>query len=73
MVYKFFDKKLAETHAKESATDKGTGVNTEHLRLEHELHKQIISKFGNCMVHSSFKDNILGVDLANMQLISQDN
>ena len=34
-----------------------------------ELHKPIIRKFQRQKVHSSFEDNILGTNLADMQLI----
>ena len=64
MVYKFFDKKSA----------KGSGVsNTENSELANELHQPIIRKFKKRKVYSSFKDNIWGVDLADMQLISKYN
>ena len=38
-----------------------------------ELHKLIIKKFKRRKVYSSVKDNIWGVDLAYMQLISKYN
>ena len=60
MVYKFFDKK-----------SKGSGLKNQ--QLADELHKLIIKKFKKRKVYSSFKDNIWGVDLANMQLISKYN
>ena len=64
MVYKFFDKKSAE----------GSGIsNTENSELVNELHKPIIRKFKKRKVYSSFKDNIWGADLADMQLISKYN
>ena len=62
MVYKFFDKTL------------GSGVNNEikqNQQLAEELHKPIIRKFKKGRVYSSFKDNIWGADLANIQLISK--
>ena len=62
IVYKFFDKK-----------SKGTGIKNEikeNEQLANELHKPIIGKFKKRKVYSSFKDNIWGVDLADMQLIS---
>ena len=65
MVYKFFDKKL-----------KGAGIKNEskeNQKLANELHKPIIKKFKIRKVYSSFKDNIWGVDLADMQLISKYN
>ena len=38
-----------------------------------ELHKPIIRKFKRRKVYSSFKDNIWGVDLADMQVINKYN
>ena len=64
MVYKFFDKK-----------SQGSGVanNNENIQLAEELHKPIIRKFGKRKVYSSFRDNIWGVDLADMQVLSKYN
>ena len=65
MVYKFFDKK-----------SKGAGIKNEikeNQQLANELHKLIIRKFKKRKVYSSFKDNIWGVDLADIQLISKYN
>ena len=65
MVYKFFDKK-----------SKGTGIKNEikeNQQLANEIHKPIIRKFKKIKVYSSFRDNILGIDLADMQLISKYN
>ena len=63
MVYKFFDKKSS-----------GSGLaNKENTQLADELHKPIIRKFNKRNVHSSFKDNIWGADLADMQLLSKFN
>ena len=42
-------------------------------QLAEELHKPIIRKFKKRKVCSSFKDNIWGADLADMQLISKYN
>ena len=50
----------------------GSGVN-ENTKLANELHKPIIRKFNKRKVYSSFKDNIWGVDLADMQLLSKFN
>ena len=62
MVYKFFDEK-----------SQGSGLlsNKENIQLANELHKPIIRKFNKRKVHSSFKDNIWGADLADMQLLSK--
>ena len=61
MVYKFFDKKTIES-----------GID-ENIKLANELHKLIIRKFNKRKVYSSFKDNIWGADLADMQLLSKSN
>ena len=45
----------------------------ENQQLANELHKPIIRKFKKRKVYSSFKGNIWGVDLADMQLISKYN
>ena len=63
MVYKFFDKK-----------SKGSGIiNESNYQLANELHKPIIKKFKKRKVYSSFRDNIWGVDLADMQSLSKFN
>ena len=63
MVYRFFDKK-----------SKGSGIKSmPNQQLANELRKPIIKKNRKRRVYSSFKDNIWGVDLADIQLISQCN
>ena len=63
MVYKFFDKK-----------SKGSGItNDSNYQLPNELHKLIVKKFKKRKVYSSFRDNIWGVDLADMQSLSKYN
>ena len=63
MVYKFFDKKSS-----------GSGIaNEPNYQLANELHKPIIKKFKKRKVYSSFRDNIWGVDLADMQSLSKYN
>ena len=64
MVYKFFDKK-----------SKGSGIvtNESNYQLTNELHKPIIRKFEKRKVYSYFRDNIWGVDLADMQSLSKYN
>ena len=65
VVYKYFDKKTA------------AGANNNEImsnkKVLEELHKLIVRKFQNGKVHSSFIDKILGVDLADMQLIGKFN
>ena len=68
MVYKFFDKK-----SKGSGLKENQGRFLQNSQLANELHKPIIRKFKKRKVYSSFKDNIWGVDLAEMQLISKHN
>ena len=63
MVYKFFDKKsMGSDFVKDSS-----------LILADELHKPVIKKFNKRKVYSQFKDNIWGVDLADMQSLSKKN
>ena len=64
MVYKFFHKK-----------SQGSGVanNNENAQLAEELHKPIIRKFEKRKLYSSFRDNIWGVDFADMQVLSKYN
>ena len=71
MVYKFFDKK---TTAKPSANHvMGSGTAKPNIKLANELHKQIIRKFNKRKVYSSFKENVWGVDLADMKPLSKFN
>ena len=74
MVYKFFDKKF--TWLLDKSVSGSVVANNEikqNLQLAEELHKLIIRKFLIRKVYSGFKDNIWGVDLADMQLISKFN
>ena len=62
--YDGYQRGLASTVYKSS----GSGVNAEpNYQLANELHWQIIRKFKRCKVYSSFRDNIWGVGLADMQ------
>ena len=65
MVYKFFDKKTVGGPVKNK--------NIQNNELAEELHKPIIRKFEKRKVHSSFKNNIWGADLADMQFLSKFN
>ena len=65
MVYKSFDKKST-----------GSGIKNkikQNQQLANELHKPIIRKFKKRKVYVSFKGNVWGLDLADMQLISKYN
>ena len=64
MVYRFFDSKVSGSGAK---------LMPENKQLADELHKPIIRKFGKRKVYSTFKDNIWGADLADLQLLSKYN
>ena len=68
MVYKFVDTKASSPDRKTI----GGGVH-ENIKLVNELHKLIIRTFNKQKVYSSFKDNIWGADLADMQLLSKFN
>ena len=50
----------------------GSGINSSSI-LSDELHKPIIKKFDKRKVYSQFKDNIWGVDLADMQPLIKNN
>ena len=63
MVYKFSNKKSS-----------GTGVaNEPNYQLANEFHKPIIRKFKKRTVCSSYRNNIWGFDLADMQSLSKYN
>ena len=67
MVYKFFDSKVAPLEKKVMS---GKGIKNNKILAE-ELHKSAIKKFNKRKVYSKFKDNIWGVDLADMQSLSK--
>ena len=63
IVYTFFDKKSSES-----------GITNEpNYQLANELHQPIIKKSKKRKVYSSFRDNIWGVDLAEVQSLSKYN
>ena len=72
MIYKLFDKK-SEDSSRPSSSASQIANNKENMQLADELHKPIIIKFEKRKVYSLFKDNIWGVDLADMQLLSKFN
>ena len=69
MVYKFFDKKSTGSGFKKL---KNT-IKPSSSILADELHKPVIKIFEKIKVYSQFKDNIWGVDLADMQSLSRKN
>ena len=65
MVYKFFDKK--STAKPSSLEPMGSGIARDSSSiLGNELHKHVIKKSEKRKVYLQFKDNIWGVDLADM-------
>ena len=62
MVHKIFDKESS-----------GSGITKSNYQPADELYEPIIRKFKKRKVYSSFRDNIWGVDLADMQLLSKYN
>ena len=72
MVYKFFDKKSRGSGIKNN-TKENQGNFLQNSELANELHKPFNKKLKRRKVYSSFKSNIWGVDLADMQLISKYN
>ena len=69
MVYKIFYKKSMGSGFKKlkNTTKPSSSISAD------ELHKPIINKFDKRKVYSQFKDNIWGVDLADMQSLSRKN
>ena len=79
MVYKFFDSKVAspdktsmESRIKKDTT-KSSSLKRSSLILADELHKPVIRKFNKRKVYSPFKDNIGGVELADIKLLRKQN
>ena len=72
MVYKFFDKKSMGSGTAEPSSLERI-VKDSSLILADELHKPVIKKFNRRKVYLQFKDNIWGVDLADMQSLSKKN
>ena len=76
MVYKFFDSKVAPLD-KKTMSGKGNAKHTakpsslkrteNNKILAEKLHKPVIKKFNKRKVYSQFRDNMWGVDLADMQ------
>ena len=83
MVYKFFDKKFTAEPSSLERTGSGfkkikntaepSALARSSSILADELDKPITRKFNKRKVYSQFKDNIWGVDLADMQSLSRKN
>ena len=69
MFYSFFGKKSKGSGAKHV----NTKFTPQNQQLTEELHQPIIKKSEKRKVNAAFKDNIWGVDLADMQLLSRCN
>ena len=54
-----------------SGTAEPSSLERSPLMLADEIHKSVIKKFNKRKVYSQFKDNIWGVDLADMQSLSK--
>ena len=82
MVYKFFDSNVApldknnmsgKDNAKHTANPSSLERVGNNKILAEELHKPVIKKFNKRKLYSQFKDNIWGVDLADMQSLRKKN
>ena len=82
MVYTFFDSKVApldkktmpgKGNAKHTAKPSSLERTGNNKILAEELDKPVIKKFNKRKVYSQFKDNIWGVNLADMQSLSRKN
>ena len=58
---------IARSTTKSSSLERSSSI------LADELHKPVIKKINKIKVYSQFKDNIWGVDLADMQSLSRNN
>ena len=74
MAYKFFDKKSTGSgYKKLKNTAEPSALARSSSILADERHKPIIRKFNKRKVYSQFKDNVWGVDLADVQSPSRKN
>ena len=76
LAYKFFNSKVASPDKKSvgsGAKHVNTKIRPQNEQLVEELHKPIIRKFKKRKVYSTFKNNIWGADLADMQLLRRYN
>ena len=74
MVYKYFDRKSMGSGVKKlKDTAESSALARSSSILADERHKPVIKKVNERKVYSQFKDNIWGVDLADMQSLSRKN
>ena len=69
MVYKFFDKKTGGSGVRKVNRKRVGAISESSAKLANELHKPVVRKFSKRKVYSSLRDNIWGVDLADMRLL----
>ena len=72
MVYNFFDKKSTAEPSSLERMGSRMAKSSSSI-LADELHKPVIKTFNKRKVYSQLKDNIWGVDLADMQSLSRKN
>ena len=72
VVYKFFDEKSQGSGRPLSSASQIFNIK-ENMQLPDELHKPIIRKHRERKIYSSFRDNIWGAYLADMQVLSKFN
>ena len=70
MVYKFFDKKSMGS-GMAGPTAKPSSLERSSLKSADERHKLVIKNFNKRKVYWQFKDNVWGLDLADMQSLSK--
>ena len=68
MIYRFIDKKYSVAKTSGGAIESRIMLKQQ---LAEQLHKPVIRKFEQRKVYSYFKNNLLGADLADIQLISK--
>ena len=73
MKYDGYQRGLASNKKSQGSGVADNNVIKQNIQLADELHKPIIRKFKKRKVYSSFRDNIWGADLADMQLLSKFN
>ena len=60
---------LCDKNFDDTSTHAGDGIVSEYQQLADELHRPIIRYIQRPKRYSAYEDNILGVDLANIQLV----
>ena len=71
VVYKYFDRKSSNSRQGTRIISDVVSELMQRQQLLEELHKPIIRKYEKPKLYSSFKDNIWGADLADMEVINK--